>query len=84
MDEYCMVVKILFEVNGNTINKLLRVLNTIKGNVFLMKENDLRRVKNSIIGILSLNLHRFENLCIVTDSNETDLENIKKQISMID
>jgi len=77
------MVKILFQPNGNTLDKLLKILQSIKGNVYIMKENDSRRVKNTLIGLFSLNLHFFDNICIITDSKNAELENVKRQIKLI-
>lgn len=81
--EYCIMVKIFFDPNGRTMGQFLNILRSVRGNVYIMKENGLRRVKNTLLGVYSLNIQKFDVLCVSTDSNETDLQNIKRQIQMI-
>lgn len=76
-------MKIYFQPNMRTLSELLEILKNIDGNVWISKVSCERNVISSILGLYSLDLHRFDSIYISTDSDETDLQNIKRQIQMI-
>lgn len=76
-------MKIYFQPNMRTLSELLEILRNIDGNVWVSKVGCERNVIPSIFGLYSLDLHRFDSICIITDNNEMDLQNIKRRVEMI-
>lgn len=78
-----IIIKIMFNPIVRNLYELLNILMPIKGNVYIQKVNDNRRVKNTIIGLSSLNLHLYDSIYIMTDNNNINLQDIKIRIEMI-
>lgn len=78
-----IIIKIMFNPIVRNLYELLNILMSIKGNVYIQKVNDNRRVKNTIIGLSSLNLHLYDSIYIMTDNNNINLQDIKRRIEMI-
>ena len=76
-------MKICFQPNMRTLSELLEILRNICGNVWVSKVGCERNVIPSIFGLYSLDLHRFDSICITTDNDGMNLQNIKRQIQMI-
>jgi hypothetical protein len=80
-------VELNCDMTINNIYKLIHILERVKGIVYVKKENADNIANLSLIGIKSLNLHRFDNVEIYIETNSQD-ENyianiIEREIMML-